>query len=437
MSRSCVLVFSRTPEPGRVKTRLIPAVGAEGAAAVHAALVEHTLGVVCHYCQSAAASGVICVAGQPDVLPWTSWASCFTICEQHGNGLGERLGHAFREAFREGPGMVIAVGTDCPDLDAGRLAEAMIALDRADVVFGPAHDGGYYLVGMRRPCPELFQNIAGGTGSVLRQTLATARRLGLRVRLLPVLSDIDEPEDLLVWRRLGGAIPGSAAEPRRGLISVVIPVVNEEARIGETLLPLLGRDDLEVIVVDGGSTDATVAIGRAAGARVITTRSGRARQMNAGAAVASGSRLLFLHADTTLPQGFAEVIHTTLDGGATAGAFRLGIDSDRPALRSVEWAANLRSRLLQLPYGDQGFFLDATTFYRAGGFRDMPIMEDFEICRRLRRSGRVALAPAAISTSARRWHSLGVVRTTLVNQLCIAGFLLGIPPTRLARFYGR
>ncbi len=433
----CVLVFSRTPEPGQVKTRLIPAVGADGAAAVHAALVDHTLTAVSQYCQSAAARGVICVAGPSDAIAWKSWASHFTIREQHGSDLGERLDHAFREAFGEGARQVIAVGTDCPDLSAGRLAEAAIALDRADVVLGPAHDGGYYLVGIRRPCLELFKNIAWGTDSVLRQTLATARRLGLHVRLLPALSDIDEPEDLLVWRRLGGAMPGMAAEPRSRVISVVIPVVNEASRIGETLLPLVGRDDLEVIVVDGGSADATVAIAREAGARVITTRPGRARQMNAGAAVASGERLLFLHADTTLPHAFDKVIHAILDGGSAAGAFQLRIDSDRPALRWVEWAANLRSRLLQLPYGDQGFFLDATTFYRSGGFRDMPLMEDFEICRRLRRTGRVTLAPVAISTSARRWHSLGVVRTTIVNQLCIAGFLVGVPPKWLARLYGR
>lgn len=435
VGRTCVLVFTRSPEAGRVKTRLVPALGAEGAAAVHAALVEHTLAAVSEYCRALGVDGVIRLAGAATEMPCEYRDDGFRIMPQHGDDLGERLDHAVREAFREGARQAIAIGTDCPDLDAGRLAEATAVLERADVVLGPALDGGYYLVGMRHYQPELFRNIAWGTDAVLRQTVSTARRLGLRVRLLPALSDIDYPEDLVAWRRLGGVIPGCAATTRTGVISIVIPALNEAARIGATLRPLVGQDDLEVIVVDGGSTDATVAIARNFGVRVITTRAGRARQMNAGAAVASGERLLFLHADTKLPDGFAEVVRATLDNGSVAGAFRLRIDSDRPGLRWVEWAANLRSRLLQLPYGDQGLFLNASTFYKAGGFRDMPLMEDFELCRRLRGTGQVALAPLAVSTSASRWLSLGVVRTTLVNQLCIAGFLAGISPAILARLY--
>jgi rSAM/selenodomain-associated transferase 2/rSAM/selenodomain-associated transferase 1 len=430
-----VIVLTRSPEPGRVKTRLVPALGPEGAAAVHAALVEHTLDAVSEYCRASAADGVIRLVGGATEMPNASRNNALRIMPQHGDDLGERLDHAVREAFREGARQVIAIGTDCPDLDAPRLAEAMAALKRADVVVGPAVDGGYYLVGMRQHRPELFQNIAWGTDAVRRQTVAVSRRLGLRVRLLTVLSDIDEPEDLLVWRRLGGAMPGCSAPPRTGVISVVIPTVNEASRIAATLHPLMGRDDLEVIVVDGGSTDGTVAIARDSGARVIPTRPGRARQMNAGAAVASGERLLFLHADTRLPDGFVDAVHGTLDGGSVAGAFRLRIDSDRPGLRWIEWGANLRSRLFQLPYGDQGLFMNAATFYEAGGFRDMPLMEDFEICRRLRRTGPVTLAPLAVSTSAGRWLSLGVVRTTLVNQLCIAGFLVGVSPAILARLY--
>jgi rSAM/selenodomain-associated transferase 2/rSAM/selenodomain-associated transferase 1 len=434
-SPTCVLVFTRPPEPGRVKTRLIPTLGAEGAAAMHRALVERTLAVVREYGRAADAGSVIRVAGEPNALPISILDESQRIMPQQGDGLGERLVHAFHAAFAEGARRVMAIGTDCPELSAGRLAEAGAALERADVIIGPALDGGYYLVGMKQHQPELFQEIAWGTERVLRQTCARAKQLGLRVRLLPALSDIDEPEDLVVWRRLGGTIPSHASVPRAGLISVVIPTLNEASRLPATLRPLVNRDDLEVIVADGGSTDATVAIARDHGARVIATRAGRARQMNAGAAVALGDRLLFLHADTTLPDGFAEVVHTTLDRGSIAGAFRLSIDGDSPWLRWVERGANLRSRFLQLPYGDQALFMNAATFYSAGGFRNMPLMEDYELCRRLRRTGCVTLASLAVSTSARRWLALGITRTTLVNQLCIAGFLVGVPPAVLARLY--
>lgn len=432
---TCVLVFTRPPEPGRAKTRLIPTLGGEGAAAMHRALVERTIAVVREYCRAADAGSVIRVAGEPRDMPISILGDAQRIIPQQGDGLGERLIHAFHAAFAEGARRVMAIGTDCPELSVGRLAEAAAALERADVVIGPALDGGYYLIGMNQHQPELFREIAWGTDMVLRQTRIRARRLGLRVQLLPALSDIDEPEDLVVWRRLGGTIPSLASEPRAGVISVVIPAMNEAARLPATLRPLVNRGDLEVIVVDGGSTDATVAIARDHGARVIATRAGRARQMNAGAAVASGDRLLFLHADTTLPDGFAEVVHATLDRGSIAGGFRLSIDGGSPWLRWVEWGANLRSRLLQLPYGDQGFFMNAATFYSVGGFQNMPLMEDFELCRRLRRKGRVTLASLAVSTSARRWHALGIARTTLVNQLCIAGFLVGVPPVILARLY--
>jgi rSAM/selenodomain-associated transferase 2 len=317
------------------------------------------------------------------------------------------------------------------------LAEAHDALNAADVVLGPALDGGYYLIGLRADEPRLFQNIAWGTDAVRAQTRDAARRLNLTVRELRPLSDIDEPEDLVVWRRVVGRLPGESAVNRPGIVSVIIPTLNESSRIAEAVRPLVAAPDVEVIVADGGSTDGTADVAQASGARVVVTRRGRGRQMNAGAAVATGERLLFLHADTRLPDGFTKDVGRILNDGACAGAFRLRIDGGHRGLRVVEWGANVRSSWLQLPYGDQGLFLPAELFYRLGGYQELPLMEDFEFCRRLKRHGRIGLADAAVSTSARRWEQLGVVRTTLVNQLCVAGYLLGISPERLARWYSR
>ena len=327
------------------------------------------------------------------------------------------------------------IGTDCPELD-GRLVQA--ALDRLggnDLVLGPATDGGYYLIGLRSPTPALFGGIPWGTGEVLRSTLSVAETAGLSVALLPRLSDVDCPEDRAVWSRVKDRRLASDASHR---ISIIIPTLNEAACLGQTLGALRGAACLETIVVDAGSRDGTPEIAQAHSCRVLTAPSGRAGQMNDGAAVATGSVLLFLHADTLLPQDFERHIHATLAGpGVAAGAFRLSIENAQSVLRAIQWAANLRARWLQMPYGDQAIFLSAETFRAIGGFPDLPIMEDFELVRRLRRRGQIAVANASVTTSARRWNALGPLRTTWINQMVVVGYHLGVAPERLARWYCR
>jgi rSAM/selenodomain-associated transferase 2 len=242
-------------------------------------------------------------------------------------------------------------------------------------------------------------------------------------------------EIILATRNLSATAAPIAVQPGV-VISVIIPVLNEAAQIGAALRRTPRTEDFEVIVVDGGSTDETAAIAEAYGVRVIHTAAGRARQMNAGAAVARGDILLFLHADTRLPADFAHVVRKTLAGpGVILGAFRLRIDSPLWGFRIIEALANFRSAFWKMPYGDQAFFLRARHFRMAGGFSNLPIMEDFEFVRRLRRWGRIAVAPAAVLTSARRWEQLGVLRATLLNQAIILAYLFGVPPARLARWY--
>jgi rSAM/selenodomain-associated transferase 2 len=221
-------------------------------------------------------------------------------------------------------------------------------------------------------------------------------------------------------------------------LSVIIPTLNEADHIGP-LLDQLGRvRDIEAIVADGGSRDATVVAARRAGARVIETSPGRARQMNRGAAAARGRLLFFLHADSRLPGGFDGPLRRALaTPGVSAVAFRLAIDAPGAGLRFVEFWANLRSKYLQMPYGDQGLGVTAARFREAGGFPDLPIMEDFELVRRLRTRGRIAILPAALRTSPRRWLHLGVGRTTLINQAIVCAHLAGLPPQKLARLYRR
>ncbi|WP_348238294.1 TIGR04283 family arsenosugar biosynthesis glycosyltransferase [Trichocoleus sp. Lan] len=220
-------------------------------------------------------------------------------------------------------------------------------------------------------------------------------------------------------------------------ISIIIPVLNEAAdTIRSTLASVRNVKNVEVIVVDGGSQNETVALVQSWGVKVLFSTAGRACQMNAGATAATGDILLFLHADTSLPLGFEKLVPLTLaQSGTVAGAFELKINSPMRSLRLVEKMVNWRSRFFSLPYGDQAIFLKASVFHDIGGFPDLPIMEDFELIRCLRRLGRIAIVPTPVLTSARRWHKLGVLRTTVINQIVILGYFLGVSPSQLVKFY--
>lgn len=226
--------------------------------------------------------------------------------------------------------------------------------------------------------------------------------------------------------------------PKISNISVIIPTLNEEARLGKTLAHLQNIAGLEIIVADGGSSDATVIIAKKAGARITSSSAGRGCQQNNGAAIASGDIFLFLHGDTLLPAGFTGMIRSCLTRrGVVAGAFELATDLRGPAIQFITAMANFRARHLQLPYGDQALFLTRQTFLATGGFPEIEIMEDFALAGKLRKIGRIEIVPAAVITSGRRWQKKGLLLTTLINQAVIIGYLLGLSPTSLASWYRR
>ena len=220
-------------------------------------------------------------------------------------------------------------------------------------------------------------------------------------------------------------------------ISIIIPTLNEEEQIGPAIRQLRESGVREVIVVDGGSRDGTVRVADGLEARVFREKANRGRQQNVGADRADGSLLLFLHADTALPPGFADQVRLTLSKpGVSAGAFRFKLDSPGWQYRLVESAVALRCRFFKLPYGDQAIFTRRDTFFEAGGFAEMPVMEDFDLILRLKRLGRVELTHGTAVTSARHWLKEGVWRLTWTHQLRILGYFLGFSASRLARLRG-
>jgi len=217
-------------------------------------------------------------------------------------------------------------------------------------------------------------------------------------------------------------------------ISVVIPALDEERHVAAAIQSV--RADAEVIVVDGGSTDATREIASREGARVLEAPKGRGRQLDEGARASAGEWLVFLHADTRLEQGWAEALRA-LSPDVAGGAFRLAVDSPRAGFRAVERGVRLRLRLFALPYGDQGLFARREAYARIGGIPHLPLMEDVAFVARLRRAGPLAFPPVRAFTSPRRWDRYGIVGTTLRNWSLLARYAAGESPERLARGYGR
>lgn len=219
-------------------------------------------------------------------------------------------------------------------------------------------------------------------------------------------------------------------------ISVVIPTLDEEGEVGAAIASVYS-EAAEVLVVDGGSRDATRDEAAAAGARVITTAPpGRGAQLDHGARQAEGDWLLFLHADTRLEAGWAAALRA-LRPEVAGGAFRFAVASPRLAFRWMEAGVRARCALLRLPYGDQGLFARREAYAASGGFPPIPLMEDVAFVRRLRRVGPLAFPAARAFTSARRWERGGVAFTTFTNLRLLSLYALGRSPERLAREYRR
>ena len=214
-------------------------------------------------------------------------------------------------------------------------------------------------------------------------------------------------------------------------VTVVIAALNEEDRIAHAIRSARDAGADEIIVADGGSRDATVATAEAEGARVVHV-SMRARQLNAGAAVATGDVIIFLHADTLLPAGAAAAISNAVDGGAPFGAFEVSFIESSALLKFTAWMINRRTRITRCPYGDQAQFIARSAFTP---FREIPVMEDYEMALRMKRRGRVASLPLRVKTSGRRFLQRGFVRTWLTNWRIIVLYKLGVSPVRLARMY--
>jgi len=219
-------------------------------------------------------------------------------------------------------------------------------------------------------------------------------------------------------------------------VSVIVPVLNEERVLAAALRQARQPGVREIIVVDGGSTDTTRAVALPLADAVLSAPRGRALQMNAGAARAGGDVLLFLHADTRVPDGFAEVVRAACaDPAVVGGRFDVTLEPSSPLLWLTGELINRRSRLSGISTGDQAIFVRRAVFERLGGYAEIPLMEDIDLSRRLKRAGRIVRLRQRVTTSARRWQQTGIVKTILLMWTLRALYCCGVSPQRLQQVY--
>lgn len=425
MTQNKLIVFTRFPHPGKIKTRLIFALGDKGAAALHKSMTAHTLRWVDSLSVKENCSVEVRFEGG-SVSQMKKWlGEKRHYVEQGGGDLGQRMNRAFLENFCNEYRHIVLVGTDCPQTTAFHAKEAFLSLKTHDMVIGPSKDGGYYLIGLRQIVPELFISMPWGTDKVFEKTMERAKQRNLCVRVLNELNDVDTPDDLPVWAKVSNQF-----------ISVVIPTLNEEVSLPQTLQSVGNMPTSEVIVADGGSLDRTIPIAQEWGAKVIVTEPSRGRQMNAGTREASGDIFLFLHADTVLPENYAELIRHELSApGVPGGSFALRFSPTTRLLDFKSKTISFRTKVFRKPYGDQALFVRASLFRLMGGYADIPLMEDVDFVNRLRRRGKLVFIREPVVTDSRRFQAQGIIRATLRNMLTKKGYAMGVSPERLARFY--
>ena len=426
--RERLIVFTRYPEPGKTKTRLIPALGVLGAAELQVRLIRSTLAKARQFAGGRGTDLEVCYCGGGREMMRRWLGSGVRLEAQVAGDLGRRMGRAIERAIEDGCQGVVLIGTDVPDFGDEHLRQGFEALENHDMVLGPVRDGGYWLIGMRRAA-DVFSGMNWGRPDVLKRTVERAEGLGLSCAQLETLADVDRPDDL---KLLDGELV-----PSKPTISVIIPALNEGERIAEAIVSGRG-EGVEIIVADGQSSDDTAGVAESLGARVVSCPANRGRQMNLGAGEARGDYLLFLHGDSILPSGYAGgLFRAMLNERVVAGAYMLRSDRCGWFLSMVNRLVELRTKYLQLPYGDQAIFMRRETFVAVGGFTEVAVGEDVLMVLSLRRLGRIAAVDAAVTTSARRWESQGRFRTLLFNQLIVAGLVLAVSPGFLNRHFRR
>ncbi|HBC99879.1 MAG TPA: glycosyl transferase [Lachnoclostridium sp.] len=420
--KQAIIIFTRVPIPGRTKTRMMPQLSPKQCAKLHVCFLKD-INKECEKCRT---DIFVCYTAEEDKQKRylkEVVGKQKGYFPQQGEHLGERMYRAFKEVFAMGYEECILIGTDVPELRSGDLMRAFEVLKTQDVVFGKTHDGGYYLVGLKKARRETFGLDQYGHGAVLEETIKALSQAGITVGYTKKHWDMDTPSDLNEFRKrmrvrkelrqteTGRYVAGITP------ISIIIPIYNEEKRIvmfQEQLRELQGK--CEILFVDGGSTDRTLEL-IDPGYTVLHSEKGRGRQMNAGAKASRGDILFFLHCDSELPpKPLAEIRRVMRDH--RAGCFGIAFRSHNFFMFTCRVISNHRVKDRKVMFGDQGIFVGRELFFEVGMFPEIPIMEDYQFSLTLKEKRvKLGMAGRRIYTSDRRFPKGTVPKLKLMWKM--------------------
>ena len=403
-----IVIFTRVPEAGKTKTRMMPHLTAGQCKKLHTYFLKD----IRKECEKTGADIFVCYTPNGEENETEIKAILGKekgYFPQKGETLGERMYCAMETVFSKGYRKCILIGTDVPELQVDYLWRAFQVLEKKDVVFGKTMDGGYYLVGMKQPYKEVFGLSEYGHGSVLEETVHVLHKANITVGYTNMLEDMDTPEDLQRYRgRMRNISPLQESETKKYVakiaeISIIIPIYNEEntiEKMQEQLETL--KEKCEIIFVDGGSKDRTLELIKPE-YKVIKGYKGRAKQMNVGAKESHGDILFFLHCDSELPENPLATIRRVMRGHA-AGCFGIAFHSWNFFMWTCRVISNHRVKDRKVMFGDQGIFVDRNLFFEVGMFPEIPIMEDYQFSLILKEMGvKLGMARSRIYTSDRRF----------------------------------
>ncbi|HIW21331.1 MAG TPA: TIGR04283 family arsenosugar biosynthesis glycosyltransferase [Candidatus Dorea intestinavium] len=437
--KKAIIIFTRIPAEGKTKTRLMPSFSPKECKDFHIATLRDLYDV----CASCKKDIILSYLADGDFASFKAlFPANVRFIPQRGTNLGERMYYALLDALQVYD-CCLLLGTDVPEVSKKDLKQAFSFLKNKDVVLGPTFDGGYFLVGMKKPIKELFKDKTYSHSEVFKEAYDSVTP-NYSVGILTKKHDMDTLADIKSYRkRLQTASSKHYTFTRtqkflikKELISIIIPIYNEEKTIKDLqkqLWPL--RKECEIIFVDGGSTDLTKEL-IYPDFTLLFSGKGRANQMNAGAKISHGSILFFLHSDSFLPANFLTEIRKVMIGHSFGG-FGISFLSKSPLMRINEHLSNRRMKR-GIIFGDQGIFIDRTLFFKIGLYPNIPIMEDYQLSLTLKSLGiRPGFATKTIATSARRYPQGFLKKLLLMAQMARlrSAYRNGVAPDLIAKKY--
>lgn len=437
--KQALIYFTKEPIEGKVKTRLARTIGDVEATKIYKLLLENLLNLNI--------SSHIDTFISLDIFT-DNYNKSFqeqTIIFQKGKNIGEKMANAFLDIFEKGYESVILVGADIPLIDENIIDDAFNDLKQNQAILSKTKDEGYYLIGFQKKSFTKKPFEIDFSNAVYKKTLQALKPL--RVKEGFELFDIDEIEDLRRFANISEVHTNEKLHSysktllsKLPKISVIIPVYYEKENLPKTIEHLKSNakdNDYEIIVCDTPLKTTIEDIDCSNLKTLISKKAGRAFQLNSGAVYAKAEVLFFLHADSFVPKNWDETIYNKyLKNKELAGAFTLGIKTTNSLIKIIEFFANVRVKVTNTPYGDQGQFFSSALFHEIKGYDEIPLMEDIAIIRKIHSKNiPIKILKDKIYTSDRRWQKEGIFYTTLRNRVLSTLYLLGVSSEKLKKYY--